>query len=207
MFGVRLIPEKEPTLTALDQLSAQTEEASELLAKGLHSNGNGSQDYLLQIRPISEECNEIVRQVSERLKHTFMAALDREDIYGLVMSLTGVVQRLDRFAACFRRYRPGHSTPEMIRMVDLIQKIVRELGHAVSAVERQREIRRTLEAVTKIQREGNEICREALSRLLRSRQSPTEVLIYKDLYEQLKSVIERCGQVGSLLERISIKNA
>jgi len=207
MFSVRRKPEKKASVIELNQLSAQTEEASELLARALDRNGNGSQTYLSQIRPITEECHAIVRQVSERLKHTFMSALDREDIYNLVMSMTGVVHLLDRFAARFGSYRPSHCSPEMIRMVDLIQQMVRELGHALPAIDRPREIRSRLEAIGKLQREGDEICRGAVSSLLRSNQPPTDVLMYKDLYEQLDSIIERCGHMGSLVERISIKMA
>jgi len=207
MFGVRLTAEREEGLIALDQLSAQSREASELLAKGLDGNGNGSRNYLLQIKPITEECNAIVRHVSERLKHTFMSALDREDIYSLVMSLTGVVQSLNKFAARFSSYQPSDCPPEMIRMVDLIQKMIRELGQALPAIDRIKQIRPRLKAIRGIQGEGDEICRNAVSSLLRSRQPPTEVLMYKDLYEQLESIIERCVHVGSLVERISIKYA
>src|SRR5262245_53168682 len=157
MFGVRLKPEKKTTASALDQLTAQTEEASELLAKALDSNGNGSQNYLRQIRPLTEECRAVVREVSERLKHTFMSSLDREDIYLLLMSLTGIVHLLDRFAVRFGSYRPSHSFPEMIRMVELIQKIVRELGQALPAIDRPREIRPRLETIDRLQREGDEI--------------------------------------------------
>lgn len=205
MFGVRLMPEQE-SLTALNRLTAQTEEASELLAKALDGNGNGSKEYLLQIQPISAECNAIARQVSERLKRTFMSAFDREDIYSLVMSLTGVVHRLDKFGALFSSYRLSRCTPEMTRMVELIRNIVGELGQALPAIDRPAEIQPRLESISRFQREGSETYREAVSGLLRSGQPPTDLLMYKDLYKQLESIIENCEQVGSLVERISIKN-
>src|SRR5262249_77997 len=147
------------------------------------------------------------RQVAERLKHTFMSALDREDIYGLVIALTGVERGLDRFATRFESYRPEHCSPEMIRTVDLIRQIIGELGRAIPAIDRRKQIKPRLEAIGRIQREGNDVCREAVGKLLRSHQRPTDLLMYKDLYEQLESIIERCAQVGSLVERISIKNA
>ncbi|HJZ81350.1 MAG TPA: hypothetical protein VKD91_13430, partial [Pyrinomonadaceae bacterium] len=120
MFGVRLKPERATTIVALNRLTAHTKEVSELLARALDHNGNGCQNYLTQIKVINEQCNEFVRQVSEQLKHSFITALDREDIYALVMSLTDVLHRLDKFAGRFSRYRPSQCPPEMIRMVDLI---------------------------------------------------------------------------------------
>jgi len=206
MFGVRLMPEQE-SVTALNRLTAQTEEASELLVKALDRNGNGSKDYLLQIGPISTECNAIAQRVSERLKHTFMSALDREDIYSLVMSLSRVVHRLDNFAALFSSYQPDHCTPEMIRMVELIRKIVWELGQALPAIDRPQEIQPRLESINRIHREGREVYREGVGGLLRSGQPPQDLLMYRDLYKQLESIIENCEQVGSHVERISIKNA
>lgn len=205
MFGVRL--EKKTNVFALDQLSAQTEEASELLARALDHNGNGSQNHLNQIRPITEECHAIVRQVSERLKHTFMSALDREDIYNLVMSVTGVQHRLDKFAGRFSRYQPSHSPSQMIRMADLIHKMVREIGEVLPVIERRNEILPRLEAIHEMHREGGEIYLEAVSTLLQTDQSPTNTLMYKDLYDQMESIIGSCRQVGSLAERISIKHA
>lgn len=206
MFGVRLMPEQE-SLTALNRLTVQTEEASALLVRALDGKGNGSKDYLVQIRPISAECNAIAQRVSERLKHSFMDALDREDIYSLVMSLTGIVHRLDEFGSLFSSYQSAHCTPEMTRMVGLIRNIVWELGQALPAIDRPDEIQHRLQSISKCQREGGEAYREAVGALLRSGRPPTDLLMYKDLYKRLESIIGDCEQVGSLVERISIKHA
>src|SRR5262249_55744027 len=149
MFGIRLMREKED-LAALAQLTVQTEEASHLLSQAVNGNGDEAESFSLRIKRINEECNAIVRIVSERLKHTFMSTFDREDVYALVMSMSAVIDRLNMFGGSLSRYQ-AESTPEMVSLAELIQRIVRELHQVVSSIDRPKQVQNQLRVIEAIQ--------------------------------------------------------
>ena len=206
MFGIELRREKEGGVAALTQITVQTQEASQLLARALDQSSTETGSYFLRIKKINNECNEIVRQVSERLKHSWMLSLDREDIYALVMSMSGVADGLDNFSESLSRYRPD-STPEMVHLAALIQRMIGQLHQIVPAIHRPKEIQSPLRKIERIRRESRETYRAAMSELFRTNRRPGDVLMYTDLYRHLESITDRCQGVGSLVERISIKNA
>jgi|SRR5215471_7279830 len=208
MFGLKMKAEKDEEFSHLDQIITKTKEASLLLTRVLDSNGGISSvyDYSLRIRMIDEACDVIVRQVAEQLKHSFGSLLDREDVYALVMGMSGVVDRVGKLAGRISRYQLKRCTPEMIRLADLIYQIVQELDYVVPAIDRPKWLHTRLKTIEVIQLESREVYRAAISELFHSGGPPTEKLMYKDIYKHLELILEQCADVVSLVERISIKH-
>jgi len=198
---------QEKALKPIREITSQTKEASVLLTKVLDQKGNGEEKYSLQIREISEVCNAMVRQTAERLKHSFGSAFDREDIYALVLGMSTVVQRVEVLATSINQYQPGHYTPEMIALVDRIRLIVLELDQLIPMIKRPRELQERLGIVQGIQRESQDLYRDAVGKLFRSRIPTTDALMYKNLYDDIDAILERCRYVSGLIELTSIKQA
>ena len=209
MFGLKLKAEKDEELSHLDQITTKTKEASLLLTRVLDGNGGASSvyDYSFRIRTINEACDVIVRQVAEQLKHSFGSLLDREDVYSLVLAMSGVVDRVGKLAGRISRYQLQRCTPEMIRLADLIYQIVQELDSVVPAITRPKGLQTRLKRIEAIQAESREVYRAAISDLFHSGGTPTNTLMYKDIYKHLELILERCEDAVSLVERVSIKYA
>jgi uncharacterized protein Yka (UPF0111/DUF47 family) len=63
-----------------------------------------------------------------------------------------------------------------------------------------------LRKLHELKREGDEIHREAMGDLFRGKFEVHDVIVWKDLYENLEATVDRCQHVGNLVERIVITN-
>jgi len=205
MFGAKLISEGAKDLAPVRQITTQTKEASALLTRVFDQNGKGTEKYSLEIKEISDFCNAVVRQTAERLKHSFGSLFDRQDIYDLVLGMSTVVHRVEMLATSVNRYRPRYCTSEMIELADRIRLIVLELDQVIPMINRPTELQIRMRIVRGIQKESRALYRDAISKLFRSNTSPTDALMYRDLYHHLDSIVEECEHVACLVERISIK--
>ena len=205
MFGTRLITRGEKALEPIREITSQTKEASALLTKVFDQKGNGEAKYSLRIKEISEVCNAMVRQTAEQLKHSFGSAFDREDIYALVLGMSAVVQRVEMLTTSINQYQPRHYTPEMIALADRIRLIVLELDQLIPMIKRPRELQERVGIVQGIQKESRDLYRDAVGKLFRSGGPTSDALMYKDLYDDIDAILQRCHYVSGLIERISIK--
>jgi uncharacterized protein Yka (UPF0111/DUF47 family) len=207
VFGTRLINRGEKDLAPLREITTQTREASALLTKVFDQKGKRHDQDCLRIKEISEICAAMVRETAERLKHSLASSFDREDVYALVLGMSTIVHQLEMLTKSVNRYKVRHYTPEMIGLADRIRLIVLELDQLVPMINRPRELEERLRIVQRIQKESQLLHRDALGKLFRSVMPATDALMYKDLYDYLETILARCQYVGSLMERVSIKQA
>ena len=81
-----------------------------------------------------------------------------------------------------------------------------ELDALVPVLDRPKDINMRLLKLHELEREGDEIYREAMGDLFRGGFDVHTVIVWKDLYETLEATVDRCQHVGDLVERIVIKN-
>lgn len=204
--GVRLKSKRKSDVSSLSEITALMVEAAELELKIFADPGLNEEHYL-HISEINDACQAIMKTTSEHLCGSFMNSIDREDIHALMTSLTGVVRQFERLAHATIERRTQQSTSEMLAVLDLLQELVGELDRIVPEVSRPAVIRQHVLAINGIQKRGSEICHEALRGLFRNASSMQEVLIRRDIYHTLESILRRCAQASTLVERIAIKNA
>jgi uncharacterized protein Yka (UPF0111/DUF47 family) len=88
----------------------------------------------------------------------------------------------------------------------VIQQMAQELDVLVPAVDRPRDIKDHLVKIHQLEREGDEIYREATAYLFSGSFDVQTVIMMKDIYDDLENTVDRCEHVGDLVERIVIKN-
>jgi uncharacterized protein Yka (UPF0111/DUF47 family) len=180
-------------------------EAAQLLLKIFAESGVDTKKQSVRISEINDVCQGILQRTSEDLRHSFMNSIDREDIYVLMTSLTNVVRQLERLASSEEPTQ--QCTPEMLAVLNLLHELVCELDRIIPEVSRPAVIRQRLLAINAIRKRGRELCHEALRGLFQTSSNLQEVMIRRDLYHNLESIVTRCWQAGTLVERIAIKNA
>ena len=80
------------------------------------------------------------------------------------------------------------------------------LDRLVPAIERPRDIKDHVTKIRPLEREGDEIYREATASLFNGGLPVPTVIMLKEIYDNLENTIDRCQHVGDLVERIAIKN-
>jgi uncharacterized protein len=206
LFGIGLMPAEEDYVSSLGQMTTLIGDAAVSLSE-MFADENGEQRrYAAHIKTIERACDEITHSVSTRLSRSFITAIDREDIHAVTTALDDVIDLIEALASAVIMYDIQEYTPHMRRSAAIIQQLAQHMHVVVLMVERPKDLNAQLSDIHQLEREGDEIYHHAMRELFRGERDPQDIIIMKDIYENLEAAIDCCQHVGDLVERIVIKN-
>jgi uncharacterized protein Yka (UPF0111/DUF47 family) len=200
------MPVEEDYLSSLGQMTTFVGEAAHALSEMFGDDVAEGERYAAHIKTIEHACDEITHNISTRLSRSFITAIDREDIHALSTALDDVVDFIEALASAVVMYGVQEYTPYTRLFAGVIQQMSAELDLLVPSLDRAKDIRTRLLKLHELEREGDEIYREAMGDLFRGKFDVHTVIVWKELYENLEAAVDRCQHVGDLVERIVIKN-
>jgi len=206
LFGIGIMPVEEDYLASLGQMTKMVGEAAVAMGEMFGDEIGEALRYAAHIKTIEHAADEITHNVATRLSRSFITAIDREDIHALTTALDDVVDLIEALASAVVMYGVLEYTPFMRSFAGLIQQMSAELDLLVPTIDQRTNIRPHLLKLHELEREGDQIYREAMVDLFRHNLDPQTVIVWKDLYETLEATIDRCQHIGDLVERIKIKN-
>ena len=206
LFGIGIMPAEEDYLAALGQMTTFVGQAAHALAEMFGDDRAEGERYAAHIKTIEHACDEIAHNISTRLSRSFITAIDREDIHALATALDDIVDFIDGLASAMVMYGVQEYTPYTRLFAGVIQQMSLELDLLVPALDRPKDIGTRLVKLHELEREGDEIYREAMGDLFRGKFDVHTVIVWKELYENLEATVDRCQHVGDVVERIVIKN-
>ena len=84
--------------------------------------------------------------------------------------------------------------------------MAQEIDLLVPTIDKPQNIKSRLLKIHQLEQEGDDIYQAATAELFRADNDVREVIILKELYDNLEAAIDRCQHTGDLVERIVIKN-
>lgn len=206
LFGIGLMPSEDDYFASLGEMTTLAKEAAISLVEMFGDDIAESSRYAAHIKSIEHAGDETAHTISTRLSRSFITAIDREDIHALGTNLDDVMDLIEALASIVVRYGVQEYTPHMRQFAGLIQQMTEEINVLVPTIDRPRDISNHLSKLRQLEREGDEIYRQATANLFRGGFDVQTVIVMKDLYNNLENTVDRCQHVGDLVERIVIKN-
>jgi len=160
------------------------------------------------IKATEHEADLVTHEIIQNLNMNFITPLDREDIHKLASRLDDV---LDHIEACAERlfvYRVAEPTSICNAFAETIVKIVDRVSDAVHTLRRNHEdFHDHAVEVNRLENVADGLLREGLAALFEDTADALEVLKWKEIYELLEAVTDRCEDVVNVLEVIILKAA
>jgi predicted phosphate transport protein (TIGR00153 family) len=152
----------------------------------------------------------ITHEVIALLHRTFITPFDREDISLLAQSLDDIADRIHSSADIMLLYqieRPGDWAKEL---VDIILDATVEVEKAVSGIsghiDQNQLLKRCVE-INRLENLGDRVYRSALADLYTESSDIFHVVKWREIYEDMESVIDGCEATANALEGIALKYA
>src|ERR1700738_5129893 len=161
------MPAEEDYLASLGQMTTFAGEAAPALAEMFGDDVAEGERYAAHIKTIEHACDEITHNISTRLSRCFITAIDREDIHALTTALDDVVDFIEALASAMVMYGVQEYTPFTRLFAGVIQQMSLELDLLVPTLDRPKDLNRRLLNLHQLEREGDEIYREAMGDLFR----------------------------------------
>ncbi|MBI4011425.1 MAG: DUF47 domain-containing protein [Candidatus Rokubacteria bacterium] len=191
-----------------DYFEAQADEivtAADLL-HGLVYEFTDAERRLEAIRESEHRGDRLIHEITRRLNTTFVTPLDREDIYRLGGRLDDVLDYIDEAAGQLVLYRIKEPTSACRAMADVIVPTVAATARAVRCLRtRAPAFHEHVVEVNRLENRADVLLRGSLAALFEEQRDPVEVLKWKEIYETLEAVTDRCEDVANVIEQIMLK--
>ncbi|OFZ55744.1 MAG: phosphate transport regulator [Bdellovibrionales bacterium RIFOXYC1_FULL_54_43] len=205
MFG--LIPKEEKFFVMFKSMTHNTIEGA-LLLKDMLDNFENPVQSQRKIKDIEHKGDSMTHDIISKLNKSFVTPFDREDIYALSAKLDDILDLIDAAAVRIVMYNVDKPTPEakelgflILKGCQAIDKAVEMLGGDVEAMSQY------WVEVNDIENEADRVSRDAVSRLFDEEKDPIQLIKWKEIYETLERVTDKCEDVANILESIVVKNA
>ena len=164
-------------------------------------------DHRKKIKDIEHRGDEIDHDIYGALYRSFVTPLAKEDLSGLASKLDDVLDYVNGAATRLAVYGIDRPTPSMIEFADLILKSTQQIRSAMAAV-RDRNAADSVMAstieVNRLENVADELLMASLTEVFKSG-DPVRIVKFKDIYEYLEIVTDRCEDVANILEDIVVK--
>ncbi len=154
-----------------------------------------------------QEGDQITHAVIQRMNHTFVTPIEREDILELTSALDDIVDYIEEVADYLGLYKIEAPMEQAQRMAHLILQSARQIAEAIPRIRGFKSISRQTVEIHRIENEGDRVVREAIASLFEGGIDPMIVIRWKDLFERLENAIDATERAAYILEGIVIKNS
>ena len=180
--------------------------AADLLVR-LLENFPDSRELAGEILECEHEGDRITHDIIDRLNHTFVTPIDREDILALASALDDIVDYAEEVADYMGLYKIEAPMDQAIWLARVLKEASSQIAEAIPNLRGFRDISRYTVEVNRLENEGDRITREAVASLFDGGIDPMVVIRWKDVFERLEAAIDATERVANILEGIVIKNS
>ena len=200
----RLLPTDDKFFSLFNDAAANAAECARRLRDAIPDGGVEEHE---RIRDCERRGDEITRTILQRLNSTFVTPFDREDIHALAEELDDVVDDIQTVSELLVVLPVSTPLPELVEQVELLVQAAEETELLVARLESMKAVGPHLDAIDRLESEGDTVYRNILGRLYSGEVDALEVLRWKGIVEALEGALNTIEDISDVVESIVLKHA
>ncbi len=209
MFKLSLVPREKKFFALFEQGSQNALKVAQQLKEMVYVWENVKQRVWV-INDLEHQGDAITHQIFEQLHRSVITPFDREDIALLAHSIDDVVDFIHAAADAMLLYKVERPTNRAKEMADIVVQAVSEVEKGISEMHdragRKKLLDRCVE-INRLENVGDGVFRSAMAELFDEAADFAGVIKWREIYEHMESVIDRCEDIANILEGVSLKYA
>jgi predicted phosphate transport protein (TIGR00153 family) len=209
LFKLSLVPREKKFFVLFEQ-SAQNAVKITLQLKDMVYIWENLKGRVGVINDLEHQGDAITHQIFEQLHRSVITPFDREDIALLAHSLDDVTDFIHAAADAMLLYkvdRPTHRAKELagiaVQAVAEVEKAVSEMHNRIG---RKQLLKRCIE-INRLENLGDRVYRSGMAELFDDAADIADLIKWREIYNHMESVIDRCEDIANILEGVAIKYA
>ncbi len=202
----RLMPEEREFLSLIESAAHNLLETAKSL-QTMFDNYTDPVEKWRKIREAEHEGDAITHRIMKRLNQTFIPFFDRENLHALASAIDDVVDFIEATASRMVLYKIEQPTPESREMVAIIMASAEQVEKAVSQLPRFDTVQEICVEINRLENTADDLFRRVIARLFESDLPVLELTKWKEIYESLEGVTDRCEDVANVVETIALKHS
>jgi predicted phosphate transport protein (TIGR00153 family) len=209
LFKFSLIPKEKKFFVLFEQGTQNAVKIAQQLKDMVHIWEN-VKERVGMINDLEHQGDAITHQIFDQLHRSVITPFDREDIALLAHSLDDVADFIHAAADAMLLYKIERPTNRAKELSDIVVQAVAEVEKAVSEmhdrVGRKQLLKRCVE-INRLENIGDNVYRSAMAELFDDSANYTSLIKWREIYNHMESVIDRCEDIANILEGVAIKYA
>lgn len=205
MFG--LIPKEEKFFAMFREMAKNICEGATLL-KELLDNFQNPSEVQQKIKDVEHKGDLQTHEIIKKLNKSYITPFEREDIYALASALDDILDIIDASSQHIIIYNIDKITPEAKELGFIILKSCKAVEKAISLLgSKLPAISEHCVEINSLENEADHVRAGAVSRLFHEEKDPIQLIKWKEIYENLELVTDKCEDAANILESVVVKNA
>lgn len=208
MFNMfNLIPKEVRFYDYFEQQSQHILKASRLLYELIHQFAD-ARAKMHAIKEVEHQGDAVTHEIVKKLNTTFITPIDREDIHALATRLDDVLDYIEASSERLVVYRIKEPTSACRAMAEVIVKTAEATDRAIRCLRNMDPgFHEHAVEVNRLENSADNLLRDSLAALFDEGGDPIEVIKWKEIYETMEIVTDRCEDVVNVIEGIILKMA
>ncbi len=203
----KLIPKEEKFFVLYKEFGEKIVKVA-LLLKSLIDDFTDLERKSKEIKEVEHACDLLAHQLIKKLNRSFITPFDREDIFALISVLDDIVDVIDSSAQRMILYNLAKTTAAAKQLSFIIWQACVLVAKAVDALKDNHKVINDLcVEINAYEKEADRVRAEVISDLFRNETNPIELIKWKEIYENLELITDKCEDAANIIERIVVKNA
>lgn len=197
--------------TYLRALSLTVSEGAVALQQLLHDPATDTAQRVARIRAIEHEADEEVHRIYVELNARELSAQTRGELGSLASALDDIMDGIEGVSARIETYRIDRGRPSLDRFTDIVVRSADQVGQGILGLDElyrggTARLQASIIEVNRLENEADDLLRDLLGELFRGNE-PLEILKWKDLFERLEVITDRCEDVTDIFQDLEVRYA
>jgi len=202
----RLGPEEREFLGLIQSAADNLLQAAKALQTMFDDYSNPTAQWR-KIEEAEHAGDAITHRIMKKLNQTFIPFIDRSDLHALTSALDDVVDGIEAAASRMVLYRIERPTPEALEMVSVIVASAEQIVKAVAHLLKFDGVEEACIEINRLENEADSLYRRGIAALFEGEHPILDVTKWKEIYEILEGVTDRCEDVADAMEAIALKHS
>ena len=197
--------------TYLRALSLTAQQAAIALKELLADPATARDTKIARIRAIEHTADEEVHRVFVELNNRRLTAEVRAEVGHLASALDDIIDGIEAVSSRVRTYHLEKTRPELVRFADIVVASVAQVDDGILGLDElyrgaPGNLDRAIVEVNRLENEADDLLRDLLEALF-TEKDPVEILKWKDFYERLEVITDRCEDVTDVFQDLEVRYA
>ena len=214
MFGwiQRLLPKQGDFFALFEAHAATLVSAADALQR-LAADGASPDELLKTMQDLEHEADDIIREVLQEVRRTFLTPFDRGAITGLIAAMDDAIDEMLAAARAIDLYEVRKLRPEMIEIVGLIAEAAAVTSQAIPLLRNVSRHGARLHELTarlvELEGDADDVHAAGLKRAFQefSKTDPMQFAVTREVFKNLERVTDAFEDVANEIDGIVIDHA
>ncbi|MFH0868205.1 MAG: DUF47 family protein [Candidatus Woesearchaeota archaeon] len=205
-----LLPKEEKFFHMLEEQSSNVVEAATEFKSLVHNYNKldyaKKRDFVKKINRIEDKGDDLTHKILGDLDKTFVTPIDKEDIHRLAELLDDVIDLINKTSMRLVIFKIIIIDSHIKSLVDIVEKIVEKIKYGISEIRKLKNMNEFYIDVHTLENKGDDAYLSALAKLFDKR-DVVDIIKYREIYDFLENILNKCEDIANVIESIVVKHA